>query len=215
MTYRPSTEILKEVATYYASKLEQHGTSSRGVDWSTAASHDLRHRQFLRLLGTAPDASILDLGCGFGDFLRFLRSEGHRGKYVGYDVTPSMIEQAQHLYGSSPSHAWHVGSEPTEQADFAVASGLFNVKGDTPVEEWSAYINETIGILKRSSRHGFAFNILSLCSDVERRSPHLYYADPATILNECITRFGRSVAILQDYNLWEFTVIVRTSQSPS
>ena len=41
------------------------------------------------------------------------------------------------------------------------------------------------------------------------RRPNLYYADPAEMLSYCLTRFGRSVALLQDYGLWEFTVLVR------
>jgi len=213
VTDRPSSKILDEVAAYYTSKLQQHGTSSRGVDWSTPASHRLRHRQFLRLIEGAPEASVLDLGCGFGDFLRFLRTEGHRGRYIGYDVARSMIGEALRLYGRGPDRDWHVGSEPTEQADFAVASGLFNVKGNTSTQAWSAYIDETLDVLARTSRQGFAFNVLSLCSDVERRQPHLYYADPTEILNNCIERFGRSVALLQDYGLWEFTVIVKAHRT--
>ncbi len=78
--------ILSEVAAYYSSKLALHGPTSQGVDWNGAGSHDLRHRQFLRLLGADRSASVLDLGCGFGDFLRFLRAEGYQGRFVGYDV---------------------------------------------------------------------------------------------------------------------------------
>ena len=87
--------ILSQVAAYYASKLELHGSTPQGVDWNGQASHELRHQQFLRLLEGAPDASVLDLGCGYGDFLRFLRERGHRGTFIGYDVAPSMIETAR------------------------------------------------------------------------------------------------------------------------
>ena len=64
----------------------------------------------------------------------------------------------------------------------------------------------------RTGRRGFAFNILSLSSDPGRRRPNLYYADPAEMLAYCLSRYGRSVAILQDYGLYEFTVLVRHTQ---
>ena len=119
--------ILSGVAAYYASKLEAHGSTPQGVDWNGAASHETRHRQFLRLLDGALDASVIDLGCGFGDFLRFLRTEGHRGRFIGYDIAPGMIEKARELHGEAADRQWRTGAEPAETADFAVASGIFNV----------------------------------------------------------------------------------------
>jgi len=203
------TSILSAVAAYYASKLAEHGPTPKGVDWNGLASHELRHRQFLRLLDSDTNTSVLDLGCGFGDFLRFLRAEGFRGDFIGYDVAPSMIAEASRLHGEGPDRRWRVGAEPAETADFAIASGMFNVKGDVPTETWTRYVQETTDILARAGRWGFGFNVLSLASDPERRRPDLYYADPAEMFAYCLSRFGRSVAVLQDYGLYEFTVIVR------
>lgn len=208
MSADPDSPILGGVAAYYSSKLALHGATPQGVDWNGQQSHDLRHRQFLRLLDDA-DASVLDLGCGFGDFLRFLRMQGHGGPFIGYDVAPNMIAEALRLHGEADDRQWRVGAMPVERADFAVASGIFNVKGDVPVETWVRYVHDTIDVLAQAGRRGFAFNVLSLSSDPERRVAHLYYADAAEMLSCCLRRYGRSVALLQDYGLYEFTVIVR------
>ncbi len=201
--------ILNAAADYYAAKLAEHGPTPRGVDWNSPESHALRHLQFMRLFDGNLDASVLDLGCGFGDFFRFLRAEGHRGGFVGYDIAPSMIAEAGRLHGEGADRRWRVGAKPAETADFAVASGIFNVKGDTPAETWTRYVYETIAVLAHAGRLGFGFNMLSLSSDRERRRADLYYADPTAILAYCLSRFGRSVALMQDYGLYEFTVIVR------
>nr|WP_246250033.1 class I SAM-dependent methyltransferase [Bradyrhizobium cajani] len=169
----------------------------------------MRHRQFLRLVEGAPDASLIDLGCGFGDFLRFLRQNGHRGRFVGYDITPSMIDKARELYGEGDDRHWRVGAVPSETADFAIASGIFNVKGDVPGADWGDYVLRTIDVLAQSGRQGFGFNVLSMSSDPDRRRPDLYYVEPAEMLSYCLSRYGRSVALLQDYGLYEFTIIVR------
>jgi SAM-dependent methyltransferase len=203
------SSILQQIASYYGSKLELHGPTSRGVDWNDAESHERRHKQFLRLLEGKPDASIIDVGCGFGDFLRYLRAMGHHGRFIGYDIAPGMIAQAQELHGQGADREWRVGAEPTEIADFAVASGIFNVKGGVPDDVWVRYVKQTIEVLARTGSCGFAFNVLSLSSDPERRRPTLYYADPAEMLAYCLSRYGRSVALLQDYGLYEFTVMVR------
>lgn len=208
MSAESSSSILSDVAAYYSAKLAIHGPTPQGVDWNGEQSHELRHRQFLRLLDDR-DASVLDLGCGFGDFLRFLRAQGHRGRFIGYDVAPNMIAEALRLHGEGADRRWRVGATPAETADFAVASGIFNVKGDVAAETWTRYVHDTIDILARAARRGFAFNLLSLSSDPERRAAHLYYADPSAMLSDCLRRYGRSVALLQDYGLYEFTMIVR------
>jgi SAM-dependent methyltransferase len=201
--------LLGWIGRYYAGRLDQHGPTPRGVDWNGEESHRLRHRQFLRLFGNDPEASVLDLGCGYGDFLPFLREAGHRGRFVGYDLAAPMIEAARRLHGEGSDRAWHVCAAPTEPEDYAIGSGILNVKGATSDTDWRAYVQDTIATLASASRRGFAFNVLSLSSDPEKRRPDLYYADPVAMLRFCLDRYGRHVALLQDYGLWEFTVIVR------
>lgn len=201
--------LLAKVGAYYAGRLAEHGPTPRGVDWKDAGSHHLRHRQFLRLIEADADASVLDLGCGYGDFLPFLRASGHRGRFVGYDVALAMVEAARQMHGESDDRAFRLGAAPDAAEDYAIASGILNVKGGIPAAEWDAYVRDTILMLGRSSRRGFAFNALTLSSDPEKRRPDLHYADPVETLRFCLAQFGRHVALLQDYGLWEFTVLVR------
>jgi hypothetical protein len=59
------------------------------------------------------------------------------------------------------------------------------------------------------ARRGFGFNLLSLHSDPEYRRGDLYYSDPGKMLDYCARRHSRHVACLQDYGLYEYTLIVR------
>lgn len=45
-------------------------------------------------LGLGGDESLLDVGCGYGLFLKYLRRVGHRGRLVGLDQSPGMIAEA-------------------------------------------------------------------------------------------------------------------------
>jgi len=131
------------------------------------------------------------------------------GPYIGYDIAPEMIVAARQRHGEAADRRWRIGAVPDETADFAIASGVFNVKGSFSGEDWTAYVRETIDLLARAGRRGFGFNVLTLSGDPERRRPDLFYADPVEFLDYCLTRFGRSVALLQDYGLWEFTILIR------
>ena len=55
----------------------------------------------------------------------------------------------------------------------------------------------------------FAFNVLTSYADPDRMRPDLYYADPCFLFDYCQRRYSRWVAILHDYGLYEFTVVVR------
>src|SRR5262245_18779432 len=90
-----SDAILGTVRTYFTTTLAAHGATPKGVDWNDAAGQRLRHGQFLWLVAADPEASVLDFGCGYGDFLPFLRGHGHRGRYIGLDIAPVMVQAAR------------------------------------------------------------------------------------------------------------------------
>jgi hypothetical protein len=39
--------------------------------------------------------------------------------------------------------------------------------------------------------------------------PDLYYGDPCALFDHCKRRYARNVAVLHDYGLYEFTILVR------
>ncbi len=75
---------------------------------------------------------VLDLGCGNGRFLKFIRETwGFEGKYVGLDVSPELLEEASRLHPREDNIAWHrcdIVSEPWPAGpfDLVVAWGLFH-----------------------------------------------------------------------------------------
>jgi hypothetical protein len=76
-------------------------------------------------------------------------------------------------------------------------------------DEWRDYMLATIADLAALGRRGFAFNALTAYSDADRQRPDLYYADPLAVVDHCRRTFSRFVALLHDYPLYEFTVLVR------
>jgi hypothetical protein len=67
----------------------------------------------------------------------------------------------------------------------------------------------TLDRMHALSQRGFAFNMLTVHSDAEKMRDDLYYGDPEFFLGHCLARFSRHVALLHDYPLYEFTVLVR------
>ncbi len=206
-----SAPLLVDVADYYTRKLVEHGETPRGVDWNSEDGQQLRFAQLLKLLDVADGFSVLDLGCGYGALIEALRTRFGRFYYLGLDVSADMIEAARRRFHGAEGIRFEVGDRVGEPLDYAVASGIFNVRMQRSPDEWRDYVNDTLDALHVMSRRGFAFNCLTSYSDAERQRADLHYADPCELFHRCKTRYGRNVALLHDYGLYEFTIIVRKS----
>ncbi len=208
-----SEAIRHAVGRYYENRLSQFGPTPRGVDWNSAESQALRFDKLLELLvenrhPDEPAVSLLDVGCGYGALLDHLKAIGLAVDYRGFDVSEAMVDAARARHQASQS-VFTSRVAALEPASFAVASGIFNVKLHHSVEQWRAYVLETLDSLHGLSTRGFAFNMLSTYSDPEKRREDLFYADPCEMFDLCTRRFAARVALLHDYPLFEFTVLVR------
>jgi SAM-dependent methyltransferase len=202
-----------QVRDYYEQKLRAHGATPAGVDWNSQASQELRFGTLATLWGAEHQASLLDFGCGYGALLPWIRATGFNGAYVGFDLSQDMVAAGRRAADTADLRDWTFTSDVSSlvPADFVTASGVFNVKMDTSDIGWREYVLATIDQLAALALRGFAFNALTIYSDVDRRRPDLYYADPLELFDYCKRRHSRSVALLHDYPLYEFTMIVRRS----
>jgi SAM-dependent methyltransferase len=200
--------IRQDVARYYSARLARFGATPAGVDWRDEASQTIRFRELLRVV-REPDAAIVDLGCGYGGLLPLLRAGGHTGPYRGIDIAPDMIDAARRLHAADPASAFEVGARPSDGGDYVVASGIFNVRLTHDEITWQAYVLDTVAVMDRLAGRGFAFNCLTSYADPDKRRVDLFYADPRMLFDLCKQRYSRHVALLHDYGLYEFTMIVR------
>lgn len=203
--------IMRDIDKYYTDKVNQYGPRPQGVDWKDAESQHLRFIQLLKMVDGDTHFDLNDLGCGYGGLLEFMAPVFPDYLYRGYDLSDAMIAQAKSKFAGRSDCLFRRLAEGEEPApgDYTVASGIFNVKMGYSDADWRAYILNTLGLMKRCSRRGLAFNILTSYSDREYMREDLYYADPGFWFDYCKRNFSRNVALLHDYNLYEFTIIVR------
>ena len=204
-----NTEILRSVESYYSDRIRRFGASAAGVDWNGEASQHLRFEQLCKVVDGSTKLSVGDLGCGYGAMFGFMRNAGFDVAYTGVDVSSDMVRAAIGLWPDDAKVRFEVGSKIPPPMDYCVASGIFNVRGDTPDSTWVEYFYDTIMHLCEVSEKGFAFNCLTVFSDQERMQSRLYYADPCEVFRFCKLYCARNVALLHDYGLYEFTILVR------
>lgn len=201
--------ILTDVATYYAARLAEHGSTARGVDWNGEESQELRFAQLSKVINLPGAFSVNDLGCGYGALYDYLHASYQDVSYSGSDISGEMVEVARQRVGTNPRANFSIGAQPPEVADYGIASGIFNVRLDLGDAQWHEHLQQTLDVLDRTSRLGFSFNCLTSYSDQDKMRDYLYYADPCILFDMCKRRYSRHVALLHDYGLYEFTILVR------
>jgi SAM-dependent methyltransferase len=206
----PSAEsLVARSAAYYTQKLGTYGCTYRGVDWSSIESQERRFGELLRICHEAPVVSLNDFGCGYGALVNHLRRDGRPFDYCGYDAAPAMIDAARERHSELSGCVFTTDRTSVKPREYTVASGVFNVKLDASAPLWWDYVRTELDAIAAMSLRGFAFNLLTAYSDADRRREDLFYAQPETVFAHCVSRFSRAVALMHDYPLYEFTVLVR------
>lgn len=195
------TEDRAAIITRYRSFLRQHGPSSAALGWGFDGKQDIRFRALTQPIRGYPNASILDVGCGFADLYRYLLSVGWRGRYAGVDLVHEFVSIAQQRY---PEVGLTVGDVDSLRGtwDFVVASGTFNTR---LTAETGSYIAETI-------RHMFDLATLAVCVDFlsshcDYRDERAWHTDPTWALDLGLSLSSR-VQVSHAYLPFEFCLIV-------
>lgn len=195
---------------HYSRLLGEHGVDVRSLDWGSAESQQQRFLVLSQIDPQLADRTVLDVGCGLGDFYVWLtrRGPGCR-RYLGIDITPGMIDTAKQRF---PGIQFSVGSSleidrlGKECIDYVFASGIFCLRKVEPFE----FMKKTIRNMFMVCGRGVAFN--SLSSWAPHKDAGEFYADPLETLEFCRT-ITPWVTLRHDYHPRDFTIYMFKKQN--
>jgi SAM-dependent methyltransferase len=188
----------RKIIDRYNQRFEQFGTDIRTLASGTEERRQVRFG-VLSEIGLTPGCSVLDLGCGFGDFYAYLGRRGLECEYTGYDINPTLAEAARSKFPAGRFEVKDIQVEPFPVFDFVVSSSAFNL----PVSDGDNYGFVT-DILTRCFQHarlGVAVDFLT--SYVDFQSAEAFHYSPEKILAIAKT-ITKRVSLRHDYPLYEF-----------
>lgn len=120
-------ELSKEyIIDFFTKRLIHFKDAPESVGW-TKKGQILRYEVVLKFIEHNP-LSILDFGCGKGDFLSFLKNRGINCQYTGIDINPSLIELARKNHSNAKFYVQDIETEPLERSfQYVIAIGVFNL----------------------------------------------------------------------------------------
>ncbi len=191
----------------YTKRLLEFGHDPRTLGWDKGKQSD-RFEALTQLLPIPRLGSVLDVGCGFGDLIPFLRQRGFAGRYTGIDFVPGLIDVGRSVHPSDEFIGADFASFSFDQTyDLVTASGIFNARLNGEAQDDS--IRSTLAKMFSLANVAVSADFLSAQADMRR--PDLSYAAPDEIL-----RFGQSLtrraALLHHYMPFEFAVYLFKDQ---
>jgi hypothetical protein len=127
------------------------------------------------------------------------------------DLIEKMVIAGREKYKDFPNTHFTTDEKELPVADYLVAAGIFNIRLDAAYDDWQGFVCETLPRMNALCSKGFSFNMLTKYSDADRMAqrPDLFYGDPLFFFDFCKRNFSRNVALLHDYDLYDFTILVR------
>lgn len=203
--------ILKE---HYESTLRQHGANFKGMDWPNEDDLVRRFEALTSIMGIEKpgfkQVSLLDLGCGVGLLIDFLKSRKvlDHIQYQGIDISDLMIKEAVHLF---PDYQFEVRDIlkdrlPAGSVNFVIMNGLLTEKRELAQNEMVDFAKQIISEAWNIADTGIAFNVMS--THVDWKRDDLFHWELDEVADFLVKNCSRNIRIYMDYGLREYTVHV-------
>jgi SAM-dependent methyltransferase len=182
------------VHDFYNGVLAEYGDTARGLHYNSDSSQQIRFRVLRELLPERlAGLTIVDVGCGFGDLLRYFQEANDPpGHYIGMDLHERMVEVARERTGAEIIHG-DVLADSLPAADWYVCSGSLN---NFTLEETKTAVERCYG----AARAGLVFNVLR----GDDWSNTFNYRQPAEV-QAWAEELGAEVKIVDGYLYRDFT----------
>jgi SAM-dependent methyltransferase len=140
---------------FYKKAIDLHGISPKGVYWKDEESQYKRFYIITELLQDEIEkCSIVDAGCGFGEYYNYLLiNDFIPKKYIGIDCMKEMVELSRSRFKNVDFFQMDVLKNKLIEADYYICSGGMNILEE---EEFYKFIERCFAV----STKGFVFNFL-------------------------------------------------------
>lgn len=204
-------DLAKEyVISFFDRSLRMFGDRPEAVRW-TAEGQLVRYEALLDIAPSIEGGSILDFGCGKGDFCGFLKDTHIDVNYTGFDINENLISVAAAKYPSAAFRVFDIGNDSlTEDFDYVFLCGVFNLR----VQGIDELIRFSLRELFGHCRIGLAFNALS--AHASKKDFELHYVSEEEILDFAIKELS-PCAIMRYHTRTpnDFTIFVYKDKNTS
>lgn len=195
-------EAKQKLIDNYRSLLEQHGEGPGVAHYKTIESQFMRFKQLVNI-GDLSGASVLEVGCGIGDFYAYLQEKVGNITYRGVDIVPEIVESAKRKHPDIQFECRDILSDPiSEDFDYVLISGVFN----NAIPDSVGFMRALLEASFARSKKALGFNFIS--TYVNYTEPDFAYFDPTELFKWCLDNLSRKVSMFHHYERTDVCVFV-------
>jgi SAM-dependent methyltransferase len=193
----------EEVKKFFKSRYQTYGSTFQAVQYSSLDSQYRRYEVLTERVGHMD--SVVDVGCGVGHLLQFLREKkGFQGSYLGLDFLPEFVDESRLIFAADEKaqfEVFEIGKNPFPPGhDCFLLSGTFNNKrGDN-----AAFMLDAVKGMFEASRKLVSFNAMS--TYVDYQAENLFYSDPLQVIDFCKKNVTRKLVLRHEYLVKEGSI---------
>lgn len=191
-------EDFDKLASHYNKLAGQFGYSHNSVQQSSKETQEKRFEMLLEGVKSFDEGmTFLDIGCGAGHFLEFLKNRiPNKFRYIGVDISSELLKIGKEHHPDGEFVEFNVFSEPIDfNYDYAIISGVFNNR----LSENKTFFSTVLKNVFPKCNKAVLFNCLSTYVDFKDES--LFYFDPAEVFSFCKENLSVSVVLKHDYEI--------------
>jgi len=183
---------------FYNASIKKYKKTAMGVHWASAERQLIRFEVFHALLkDELRFSTIVDAGCGFGDFYLYLESKNSLPlEYIGLDSHKKMVSIAKKATKQQVLHG-DILRDVLPEADYYFCSGALNI-----LEPFETILS--IKQMLRYAHRGVVFNILKGEKDTSSYNKYMPHE-----MRTLLEFFQGKIEIIEDYLKGDFTVFLR------
>ena len=194
----------RKIIERYNERFRRFGMSIETLNSGTEGRRQLRF-DILREVGISSGDSVLDLGCGFGDFLLYCRNKDLKVEYLGIDINPLLIAEARKRFPEARFEVRDIQIDELLMVDYVISTSSFNVT----LEKQDNY-KFAEDILRKShalARKGVAIDFMSDYVEFRGSDKEIFYYSPEKVFS-IAKKISKRVDLRHDYPLFDFCIYI-------
>lgn len=196
-----------DVVSFYTKRIKRYGATPQSVGWKNRYNQRIRFHTFCNEFDFFKK-SVLDVGCGLGDFYHYLKLLKKDVQYTGIDACEQMIQTAKDAYPSGQFYTtWLEEYQTKIPFDSVVASGVFSLR----VTDQKNYFLRQLQSAYSLAREILMVNILTREMPKKEQFKCFYYYDPELLKNDIkqLQPTPKSMDIIEGYLEGDATVVIK------
>ena len=184
------------ILEFYDYHIRKYGKEDiRAMGWHDEEEYSIRF-DIVTKVGELGNASILDVGCGFGGLYKYLiSSEIGQFSYLGVDIVPKMVEIARDQNPTGTFKVVDILKEEVGKFDYVFCIGALNITTDN----FDKYFREMLRKMIQLSNKAIVISFLSEKKYLATGPYH--FENPKSLKKMIEKEFDVSVKIVEDERL--------------